>query len=108
MEDDDNEPRTVLCMRLVDAPPEATVGGSTRGTCAVCGAAVWVSRSTRDLIAAKPAAVFNTVCIMPCGFDIMEAQAEKDPNGELKFEEVPGQREELRKSILQIMKARSN
>lgn len=108
MADNDTEPRTVLCMRLVDAPPESTVGGSTRGTCAICGAAVWVSPSTLKLIASKPEVVFNIVCILPCGLDMMEAEADKDPDGELKFEEVPGQREELRKAILQTLQARNN
>jgi hypothetical protein len=45
----------VGALRVSDARPGVVVGGSTRGACADCGAAVWVAPSSRKILRLKGA-----------------------------------------------------
>jgi DNA-directed RNA polymerase subunit RPC12/RpoP len=105
--EEEDEPRTVITMRLADAPPESAVGGSTRDVCVRCGAAVWVAPTTRALIASRPEITYKFACVQ-CGLEFMQEEIERNPGEKLRFEDVPGQLEELRKSLQLIHKARLN
>lgn len=106
-EDDANEPRLVICMRQKDAPPGSTVIGATKGNCTRCGCSVWVAPTTRALIANNPDTTYNFGC-MQCALILMEEEKQKNPDGEPKFERVPGQAEELARSLMQVAMARNN